>query len=120
VDIADIVGKSGFKVFTNIINSGGQVKGINASGCGYYSRKEIDELTKYCTIFGGKGLAWMIVAEEGIKSPIAKFFTEEQLTCLIDRMQAKAGDLLLLLLINLLLSLTVWAIYDRKLPEERI
>ncbi len=95
VDIADIAGKSGFKVFTNVMNSGGQVKGINASGCGYYSRKEIDELTKYCAIFGGKGLAWMIVSEEGIKSPIAKFFTEEQLNSLRDRMQAKAGDLLL-------------------------
>lgn len=95
VNIGDIAAASGFQVFKNILDAGGQVKGINAMGCGHYSRKELDDLTKFATIFGAKGLAWMLVGEDGVKSPIAKFFTEEQLNRLTDRMNAKAGDLLL-------------------------
>ncbi|MEL7568498.1 MAG: aspartate--tRNA ligase [Dehalobacterium sp.] len=95
VNIADIATASSFQVFTNVLEAGGQVKGINAIGCGHYSRKELDDLTKHASIFGAKGLAWMIVGEEGVKSPIAKFFTKEQINRLMDRMNANVGDLLL-------------------------
>jgi len=95
VDIGELVKDSGFKVFADVLSSGGQVKGINAPGCGHYSRKELDDLTTYCAIFGAKGLAWIIVSEDGVKSPIAKFFTPEQFNRILDRMHAQPGDLLL-------------------------
>lgn len=95
VDISSIAAESQFKVFTSTIGSGGQVKGINASGCGKYSRKEIDDLTALARVYRAKGLAWMIVTPEGIKSPIAKFFSEEQLQEVTERMKAQPGDLLL-------------------------
>ncbi|MGF7185370.1 aspartyl-tRNA synthetase [Desulfitispora alkaliphila] len=93
--VEDIVADSEFKVFQTVIKKGGQVKGINAIGCGNMSRKEIDDLTEYVGIYGAKGLAWIIVTEDGVKSQIAKFFSEEQLQQLKDRFDAKPGDLLL-------------------------
>ena len=95
VDISEIAARSDFKVFTGVLSAGGLVKGINARNCGGYSRKEIDELTLFVGTYGAKGLAWMIVEEDGIKSPIAKFFTEQQLSDIVRVMGAKQGDLLL-------------------------
>jgi aspartyl-tRNA synthetase len=95
VDIADEVRNCGFKVFAQVLENGGQVKGINAKGCAGYSRKDLDDLTKLAGIYGAKGLAYLILTEEGIKSPIAKFFTPEQLERIVAKMEGKAGDLLL-------------------------
>ncbi|MEG1500754.1 MAG: aspartate--tRNA ligase, partial [Clostridiales bacterium] len=95
VDIADIAQESEFKVFASIAKKGGWVRGINAKGCGKYSRKDLDDLTAYAAIYGAKGLAWVIVGEEGLKSPILKFFTQEQIDAICQRMDAQAGDLLL-------------------------
>lgn len=95
VDVSEEIKDSSFKVFAQVISQGGQVKGINAKGCGKFSRKDIDDLTKYVGIYGAKGLAYIIMTEDGIKSPIAKFFTEEQLNKIVSKMQGKSGDLLL-------------------------
>ncbi len=95
-DISREVQNSDFKVFASVAAGGGCVKGINAKGCGFYSRKDLDDLTKYAGIFGARGMAWFIVTDDGgVKSPIAKFFNEEQTKAILDRMQAKPGDLLL-------------------------
>ena len=95
-DVSQIVANSGFKVFASVVEAGGQVKAINASGCGHYSRKEIDDLTKFVSIYGAKGLAWMIIEEDGsIKSPISKFFTEQELEQIVKTLEAKPNDLLL-------------------------
>jgi len=95
VDISEIAAESEFKVFAGAVANGGQVKGINAKGCGGYSRKEIDDLTAFVANYGAKGLAWMIVEAGGVKSQIAKFFTEEQLSAIVEKLGGKAGDLLL-------------------------
>lgn len=95
VDVTEEVMNSQFKVFTQTIEKGGIVKGINAKGCGNYSRKDIDDLTKYAGIFGAKGLAYFIVKEDGVKSPIAKFFTEEEINNILTKFSAQPGDLLL-------------------------
>lgn len=95
VDISAIAGQTEFKVFNSVVSGGGQVKGINARNCGGYSRKEIDELTTFVGNYGAKGLAWMIVEKEGVKSPISKFFAEDQISGILSEMQAKPGDLLL-------------------------
>lgn len=94
-DVTNIVANCGFKVFSTIVEKGGQVKGLNAKGCAHYSRKEIDDLTKLAAVYGAKGLAWMALTSEGIKSPIAKFFTEEELMALKEKLEAEEGDLLL-------------------------
>ncbi|WP_227765871.1 aspartate--tRNA ligase [Zhaonella formicivorans] len=94
-DVSEIVANSGFKVFSEAVARGGQVKGINAEGCAHYSRKEIDDLTKLAAVYGAKGLAWIALTPEGLKSPIAKFFTETELNAILERLRAKTGDLLL-------------------------
>jgi aspartyl-tRNA synthetase len=94
VDVADLVKDSNFKVFTQVLAAGGRVKGINAKGCAKFSRKEIDDLTKLTAIYGAKGLAYITLTEEGVKSPIAKFFSEEQIQSIIERMDGKPGDIL--------------------------
>ena len=94
-DVSHIVKESNFKVFLETINSGGQVRAINAAGCGHYSRKDIDELTEFVSQFGARGLAWFKVEETGLVSSITKFFPPEILQKIQQHMNAKAGDLLL-------------------------
>ncbi len=94
VDVADVVKGSEFKVFVQVLEKGGRVKGINAKGCAKFSRKEIDDLTKLAAIYGAKGLAYITLTEEGYKSPIAKFFTEAQIQALIQQMKGEPGDIL--------------------------
>ncbi|MFZ5596253.1 MAG: aspartate--tRNA ligase [Bacillota bacterium] len=94
-DISDIAAGCGFKVFKAAVEGGGLVKGINAKGCGSFSRKEIDDLTTYAANYGAKGLAYFLVGEEGVKSPIAKFFSSEEIDGILQRLEASPGDLLL-------------------------
>jgi aspartyl-tRNA synthetase len=94
-DISDIAGGCGFNVFASAVESGGRVKGINAKGCGSFSRKEIDELAAYAGIYGARGLAYFTVTAEGVRSPIAKFFSQAQLDEIMARLNAASGDLLL-------------------------
>ncbi len=95
ITITDLVAGSGFKVFADVAASGGLVKALNAKGCATFSRKELDDLTDFVKIYGAKGLAWVKVTEEGWQSPIAKFFTPEELAALNDKLGAEVGDLLL-------------------------
>jgi len=95
VELSEIVGSSGFKVFADVVASGGIVKGINAKGCAGLSRKEIDELTEFVKIYGAKGLAYVKMTAEGWQSPIAKFFTEDEIKLLNASFGAEEGDLLL-------------------------
>jgi len=93
-DISDLASESGFKVFKDAAASGGTVRGIRLPGCAAYSRKEIDDLTEAVKIFGAKGLAWFKVAEQGLQSSITKFFEPALLQKISDRLEGKAGDLL--------------------------
>jgi len=95
VDVSDLVAHSEFKVFAGAVASGGQVKAINAKGCGHYSRKEADDLGKFAARYGAKGLAWIAFKDGEAKGPIAKFFAEEELNTLKQRLAAEEGDLLL-------------------------
>ncbi|WP_036371016.1 aspartate--tRNA ligase [Neomoorella thermoacetica] len=95
VDVSDLVAGCGFKVFAEAVARGGVVRSLCAPGCAGYSRRELDELTRQAAVFGAKGLAWMAVTPEGIRSPIAKFFTAGELEGLVARLAGKPGDLLL-------------------------
>ena len=96
VDVSDVLSGSEFKVFQNVIAAGGQVKGINAKGCGSFPRREIDGLVEYVTTYGAKGLAWVQVSADGVKSPIAKFLSATEMSGLLERLEAVEGDLVLL------------------------
>lgn len=96
VDISDEVKESNFKVFKDTVANGGTVRGINAKGCAEFSRKEIDKLEELVKTYGAKGLAWIALKEGEIKSPIAKFLSEEELNAIKNKMQAEIGDLLLI------------------------
>ncbi|MEZ0119673.1 UNVERIFIED_ORG: aspartyl-tRNA synthetase [Heyndrickxia coagulans] len=96
VDVSEIVQNAGFKVFASAVTSGGQVKAINAKGAASkYSRKDIDALGEFAARYGAKGLAWLKAENEGLKGPIAKFFTEAEQSQLAAATSAETGDLLL-------------------------
>ncbi|OGW62382.1 MAG: aspartate--tRNA ligase [Nitrospirae bacterium RBG_16_64_22] len=95
VDLAAVAREAEFKVFRQALESGGRVKGLNAKGCGSFSRKEIDDLTEEAKTFGAKGLAWMKTTQGGLESAIAKFFTPGQQAEIRRLMSAEPGDLLL-------------------------
>ncbi|AEI44914.1 aspartate--tRNA ligase [Paenibacillus mucilaginosus] len=94
-DVSDIVKSSGVQVFASVVSKGGQVKALNAKGCGTWSRKEIDDLGVYAARYGAKGLAWMTYKEGELKGPIVKFFTPEELEALKSHLEVEEGDLLL-------------------------
>lgn len=94
IDVADIVKNAGFKVFADVIANGGRVKGICAKGCSAMPRREIDALANFVAIYGARGLAYIVMSEDGLKSPILKFFTEEEIKNLIAKMGAETGDII--------------------------
>ena len=96
VDVTAAVAKSEFRVFVNTIAGGGVVRGLNAKGCGArFSRRDIDRLVEAAEQFGAKGLIWFNVGEE-VKSPIAKFLSDEEIAAILAKLEAASGDLLLL------------------------
>lgn len=96
VDITDLATDSGFQVFEKVAATGGHVRGINASGLGDYSRKQIDELVQFVSNFGAKGLAYLAITNEGEeRSSFAKFLPAETMQIIRSRFEAKPGDLLL-------------------------
>ena len=72
-DISEFVKGSDFKVFTSVLENGGQVKVIKVDDYANIPRRELDGLVEYVKIYGAKGLAWIQYSEEGIKSPFKKF-----------------------------------------------
>jgi len=94
-ELTDQVKGAGFKVFAEVAAGGGIIKGLNAKGCAGFSRKEIDDLTEFVKIYGAKGLAYVKVENGEWHSPIAKFFTPEEISAMNSAFGAEEGDLLL-------------------------
>jgi len=94
-DIGDLVADSEFKVFAETHANGGIIRAINAEGLGAkLSRKDIDSLGEFVKTYRAKGLAWINITSEGVKSPIAKFLKDEELNGIIDRVGGKIGDII--------------------------
>ncbi|MEK6943469.1 MAG: amino acid--tRNA ligase-related protein, partial [Nanoarchaeota archaeon] len=94
--VTEIAKHSEFKVFLDVVKKGNVVKLLNAEGCAEkLSRNQIDELIEFAKQNGALGLAWMKVTKEGLESNIAKFFPQEIQKKLIEKINAKPGDLLL-------------------------
>ena len=96
-DISDLVKGTEFQVFSNALSSGGSVRGIcidNASD--KFSRKDIDKLTENAKHYGAKGLVWIRIEADEIKSSVNKFFSQEELAEIAKAFDAKANDLILI------------------------
>ncbi|MDW7738695.1 MAG: aspartate--tRNA ligase [Bacillota bacterium] len=94
-DINDLAAESDFKVFKSALEDGGSVKGLCVPESKQFSRKDLDDLTLLARQLGAKGLAWVFVGEEGWRSPISKFFSDQLMSQITEAMKAKPGDLLL-------------------------
>ena len=96
-DLSDTVKGSDFKVFNTILENGGVVKGLTVKGYSAIPRRELDGLVDFVGIYGAKGLAWIQIQPDGnVKSPIAKFFTQEQMANIVKVAKAEANDLILI------------------------
>lgn len=107
VDLTETVGECGFKVFTDNIKNGGVVKALCLKGGGGYSRKQVDELTDFVKQLGAGGLAYILRADQGDKSPIMKFIGEDIKNAICAKVGAESGD-------------AVFIISDKKLKTETI
>ncbi|WP_142412929.1 aspartate--tRNA ligase [Hathewaya massiliensis] len=95
-NISEVVKASEFAVFKNAIENGGSVRAIVVPNSADMGRKQIDKLTDFVKTYKAKGLAWIAIKDNEIKSPIAKFFKEEELNEIISKLDAKVGDLILI------------------------
>lgn len=94
-DVSSVVSDCGFSVFSGAIANGGSVRGINGKGlAGKLSRKEIDGLAEVVKTYRAKGLAWLIIAQDGIRSSFAKFLTEAEINAVVSAMDGEVGDIL--------------------------
>jgi aspartyl-tRNA synthetase len=95
VDVSDLASTMDFRVFTDAVATGGVVRGIRAEGGGRFSRKDVDELSAEAAVFGAQGLLPVWIEDAGMRSPLQKFATTEQMRALVDRLGGRNGDLLL-------------------------
>ena len=95
VDASAVFAKSEFKVFAGALASGGAIKAINAKGAGDWSRGRIDGLNQAAIDAGAKGLAWVAFTTDGdMKSPVAKFFSDDEMAALREALAVEPGDLI--------------------------
>jgi aspartyl-tRNA synthetase len=95
-NLGDIAASCGFSVFKSAVEAGGEVKAINAKGCGHYTRKQLDELTELGKTYKAKGLAYIAMGENGeLRSTFTKFLTEAETQEVVRRLAGQPGDLLL-------------------------
>ena len=96
-NITHLVQGSDFGVFQGAIDAGGSVRGILAEGCASMPRKQIDAMVELVKQYQAKGLAWIVIPENGpIKTTLSKFFSSEQLDEIVSYFNGKPGDLIFL------------------------
>lgn len=95
VDLSETLKDTKFKVFKDALKKG-SVRAINVKGGNAFTRNEIDELTERAISYGAKGMAWIAIDDEGqIRSILKKYFSEDTMKELLNKMDAKAGDLII-------------------------
>ena len=93
VDLGEIVRGTSFKVFAQVLESGGQVRALNIkNSADALSRKMLDDLTEIAKTYGAKGMAWIKVQENELQSPIIKFFEQEMLDRMLKALESQPGD----------------------------
>lgn len=98
INLTDTVKDCEFKVFSGAIEKGGSVRCIVADGLGAsMTRKNLDSLGEYVKTYRAKGMAWIVVEENGLRSQITKFLKEDEVRAILDKTQAKPGDAILII-----------------------
>ncbi|MGL4740544.1 MAG: aspartate--tRNA ligase [Sarcina sp.] len=95
-NISEVVKDVDFMVFKSALENGGSVRALCFEGGASMGRKDVDRLGEFVKGFKAKGLAYIQLKEEGIKSPIAKFLNDDQMNSIISTMNAKTGDIILI------------------------
>ncbi len=96
VDLSDVFAETEFRAFSATLDAGGVVRGFNAGGQ-ETSRSRLDGLVERARELGAKGLVWMVVQPDAtLRSPVAKFLSDDELAAVVERLDARPGDLLLL------------------------
>lgn len=95
-DISSIVKDAEFKVFKDALEIKGSVRALCVKGGSSMGRKDIDRLGEFVKTYKAKGLAWISLKDEEIKSPISKFLSEDELNGIIESVEGKSGDLILI------------------------
>lgn len=96
-NISDLVKDCSFQVFSGPVKNGGSVRLINVTGgAGVFPRKKIDGLAEFVRTYKAKGLAWMKLGADGVTSSFGKFLTEAENAAIVERAEAKTGDLILI------------------------
>lgn len=95
VDLSQTLKDTDFKVFKDALKKG-SIRAINVKGGNSFTRTQIDELTERAISYGAKGMAWIAIDDQGeVRSILTKYFTEETMKELLEKMDAKAGDLII-------------------------
>jgi aspartyl-tRNA synthetase len=119
IDISDLAADSGFKVFSDTVEKGGTVRGINAKGLGNYSRKQIDGLTDFVKRYEAAGLAYLALTDDGEeRSSFAKFLPDQIKEDIKTRFKAEKGDLLLFVADNQEITLESLARLREELRDQ--
>ena len=93
-DVSDVMEKSSFGAFSDVIKKGGIAKALKVPGIANYSRKDMDDIRNLAISFGAKGLAWITYCEDGsVKSPILKYLSEAEIAEIQNRAEAQKGDI---------------------------
>lgn len=98
INISDAVKDCGFKVFSDAVKQGGSVRCIVAKGLGEkMTRKTLDSLGEYVKTYRAKGMAWIVVEENGLRSQITKFLSEDEIAAILKETKAEPGDAILII-----------------------
>jgi aspartyl-tRNA synthetase len=95
-DLTAQLSSSEFRVFSETAAAQGVIRGIKVEGGGSFTRRQIDNLSEQAQSWGAKGLMWLAVEENQVRSPIAKFLTEEEVDAITAAFSAEPGDLILM------------------------
>ncbi len=96
VDLSHIAKDCGFKVFRNVVDSGGTVRALNIKGGNSFTRNEIDDLTKLAIDYGAQGMAWIAIEPNGnLRTLLTKFLSENEVNEIIKTMKAQPGDMII-------------------------
>jgi len=95
-DLSDVLKNTEFVVFKNALEAKGSARAINLKGGASMGRKDIDRLGEFVKTYRAKGLAYIQLKDNEVKSPISKFLTEDEMNLIIERMKAETGDLILI------------------------
>ncbi|MEO7804662.1 MAG: aspartate--tRNA ligase [Actinomycetota bacterium] len=96
IDVTKVFAKTDVRVFAKVMEAGGIAKALCVEGAGELGRKELDDLSKVARTFGAGGLAWIVIKEDGITSPLANALSPEEVKGLIKVTSSKPGDLVLI------------------------